>query len=180
MVKSSEILKNISQWSYDGSTECGGGEWICWGGEDKGKKAKLEDGGWEEIMRVFFKEIKQNPQDWKLGKHSNSDPYFECITVEHKSGRKHYTPEHHGIWGFNLSEVSKEWNEVKNILSKEGKNDESNSPKEPNQETQKPWREKKETWLVIFGGMFFLGLIIYFLMYRRKRKNLKKIKFSNK
>jgi len=50
-----------------------------------------------EIKRLFVEEIKQNPQDWRIEKEENDDPYFDMLVLKHKSGRKHYQPKSHYV-----------------------------------------------------------------------------------
>lgn len=183
MVKSSEVLKDISKWSYDGSIEGREGHLnlVFWDeGENKNKVIEPEE-KWEnckEIIKAFFKEIKQNPQDWKLKEAPNSDPYFDCYLIEHKLGRKHYTPKHR-IWGF--GDLREEWDEVLDVL-KSKKNipqdNPNNNPIPPttplfHQKQQQSFWQSKIFWFSVVAVVVIAIVVSIFLCNKNKRKMIK-------
>ena len=68
---------------------------------------------YEKLVKFFIEEIKQNPQDWCIERKKDEDPYFDMLVIKHKSGRMHYKPRGHYIWGFSIEQ----WKEIKKILS---------------------------------------------------------------
>ncbi|CFW92840.1 protein of unknown function [endosymbiont DhMRE of Dentiscutata heterogama] len=176
MVKSSEVLKDLSKWSYNGSIKGKEGHFnlVFWGeGENNNKVIEPEEKWekYEEIAKGFFKEIKQNPQDWQLKEAPNSDPYFDCYLIEHKSGRKHYTPKH-GIWGF--GDLREEWDEVLSVLKGEKKDKPQDNPPQDNPPTnpslpqKQPFYQSKTFWFLVVGIVVVISTFLYTKLSRKE------------
>ena len=130
-----------------------------------------------KIKKLFIEEIKQNPQVWHIEKEENDDSYFDMLVLKHNSGRKHYQPRLHYLWGFS----SEEWEDIEKTLNNQNnrENEKENEEKSIGQLLGYPQEKNRGNWtfflqVVVIVIVVFILFLSVMIAYRVKKNKIKK------